>query len=229
MPDRDPFGGYFPEGANSVPLHDPETGEIFDDAPPVGHVAPPPQQDTPAPAPTPPLTEQTTPPPVSDDPHQGTGIEHQILAATQAIIQILNGTAKEDTAQRLGSDLMTTKNIVKTLVGEMNLIKAETMATQKTITEVSALAEGRDLVELKDDLNRTLTNLNRALTARQKRPLNKKLIALVSGITLTLSAALIASAVLSPYPSEITTALEKCQAAVSRDQKAYTCQVVVRP
>jgi len=228
MSGHDPFGSYFPEGANSVPLYDPETGEVFDDAPPVGHEVPTPQ-DTPAPAPTPVPTEQTAPAPASDHPPQGTGIEHQIFAATQAIVQILNHTAKEDTAQRLGSDLMTTQNIAKTLVGEMPLIKTETLATQKTIAEISNLAEGRDLTGLKDDLNRTIENLNRAIAARSKRPLNKKLIAVIAGVTMAICTALMVPALTAVYPAEVTTALDTCQQAASRDQKAYTCNVVVRP
>lgn len=224
---NDPFAGYFDDDPQNTaaqpepvqvdtPPHDPVTGEIYETSPPL---------QTPS--------RQEEPPhiPVTLDAQlkAALGLIQQNATGLQALITIANATAKEETLNKNGEAQGTTQKMVQSLIGDVALIKTEVLASQGKLDEITTIAEGRDLASLKEDLNRTITNLNRAIAARNKKPLNKKLITLIAGATLTISAAFIIPAFIPSYPAEIISALDKCQQAVSRDQKAYTCKIIVRP
>ncbi|SCA58132.1 hypothetical protein MTBPR1_80186 [Candidatus Terasakiella magnetica] len=155
---------------------------------------------------------------------------HAVVVATR---DLEASKAKEETVQRVGTDVMNAQQIAKEnkeKIAEVQILTKENTSHLKSIKDEMG---GRDLEDLKASLETTIRNLNKAAEARiNGKPSTRKwllygsltyfILTLVVGVYLAISM----NPILTP---EVMSALDKCYTAVQRDNRAYSCKVTIRP
>lgn len=209
------FDAYFSVGPQEPP-HDPQTGEILQS----------PQKPTP---------ESLGQP---DDGQLNKGIQQAVAgihAALNAIRNLEATKGNEESLQRVGTDVMNTQELVKKARDDLKAVHKTSTAVEGLLKEFETKLQGRDLEELKADLQRTIVNLNKAAEARitgKSHKFRAFRFALYTMFALSVLANVAVfgfKTAIGVYPEEVRQQIEECDDLVQRDNQAYQCTITMRP